>query len=142
MIKPKKNLLLILSSFIIIIFVATFIVSIIVTKNVSKLQYYNLAGDKVASVRYVLGERKVSSVSSKTTSDMLVKQYKYYNIEEVINDVQYYVDYLCKNEAFSVKSQNSNNIHEGKVTLYKKSIVNGKDIIITIEYKERRYSIT
>lgn len=136
------KLVIIISTAIVLIAAITITVTIITMSHVSKLQYYDIAGDRVTSVSHVLGKRKVSGVSSKVSNSVLYKQYSYYGMSSAIDDVQKYVNYLCENDSFIKYSELNPNIVVGQILLGKKSSKTGKDILLTINYEIGRYTIS
>lgn len=138
----RIKLVLIISTSIILISVITMIITTTKTNDISKLPYYDVAGDKVASISHVVGKRKVSGVSSKMSNSVLYKKYSYYGIHSVVEDVEKYIKYLCANESFIEYSRIDPNISVGQISLGKKSHETGNDIVLTIEYQVGRYTIS
>ncbi len=138
---PKKLIVLILLS-IFIFFSVLLLLTIIKTRNASNLQYYTISGDDITSITNVVGKRKVSSLSSKTSDSMIYKQYTYYGMDSAVEDVQKYVGYLCDSDKFVADSLLNSNEENGEVTLYKKAFGSENKIILTIEYEIGRYKIS
>ena len=128
----------------IIILIAAIILTITITtmNSASNLQYYDIAGEHVASINHVVGKRKVSSVSSKVSNSVLYKQYSYYGMESAIDDIQKYINYLCENDSFIKYEEFDPSIVAGQISLGKKSSQTGKDILLNIKYEIGRYMIS
>jgi hypothetical protein len=71
----------------------------------------------------------------------LYKQYTYFEIDSVTDDVQKYVDYLCNNESFKIIEAVNPNDVIGKISLSKNTSQVGKGIVIIIQYELGRYLI-
>lgn len=112
------------------------------TNKVAKLQYYDVAGDNIPSITHVVGERKVSGKSSKVSNSVLYEQYSYYGMNSAIEDVQEYIKYLSENDSFTIYSHLDPNTVVGQISLGKKSLTTGKDILLTIVYEVGRYTIS
>jgi hypothetical protein len=137
----KKKLIFFIPIFIILFAALLIFITSISLNNISKSDFYDLEGEKVPSIKYVLGERKISGYSSKISNSILYKQYTYYEIDSVIDDVQKYVDYLCNNESFKIIEAVNPNDVIGKISLSKNTSQVGKGIVIIIQYELGRYSI-
>jgi len=131
-----------ISTSILVISAIILIVTTITTSKVNKLQYYDVEGDSIPSITHVVGERKASGKSSRVSNFVLYKRYSYYGTNSVIEDVQKYIDYLSENDSFTVYSQLDPNVVVGQISLGKKSLKTGKDILLTIEYEVGRYTIS
>jgi hypothetical protein len=127
---------------ILVISVIILIVTITITNKASKLQYYDVEGDSIPSITNVIGERKVSGKSSKVSNSVLYKRYSYYGMDSAIEDIQKYINYLSENDSFTIYSQLDSNVLSGQISLSKKSLKTGKDILLTIEYEVGRYTIS
>ena len=127
-----------------ILVIATIIVVVTsdITSKVSKLQFYEAAGENIPSITHIVGERKVSGVSSKVSNSVMYKEYSYYGMNSTVEDIQQYINYLSENDSFTIYSQLDPNTVVGQVQLGKKSMTTGKDILVTIKYEVGRYAIS
>jgi hypothetical protein len=123
--------------------IAIFIFSVTaITNNASKLQFYDMDEDNIATINYVLGERKISNLSSEVVDNVMFKQYTYCKIDNVIDDIQNYIDYLCEKEEFIIITKMSPVNIEGQAVLRKKSTTKGTEILVTIDYFQGGYIIS
>lgn len=106
-----------------------------------KMEYYDVAEDKISSVSKVLGERKLSHSSSRKTNSKIYKQYTYYGMNSAIDDVHKYVKFLCTEESFHTIQKINPDSAEGTIKLQKKSFITGKDIQLKIKLESNRYTI-
>lgn len=119
------------------------IVSTVVLNYFSGLDYYDISGDNIPSVKYVLGERSMSGISNNTSIKPIdYKQYRYEKISSAISDVEQYAEYLCLNEDFIIDSKSDTGESTGQYTLWKISNTTGKRIQMVIDYETSKFTIT
>lgn len=133
----KKNwfsIILLLCTFILIIYT-------IILNRGRKMEYYDVAEDRIPSVSKVLGERKLSHSSSRKTNSIIYKQYIYSGMDSAIDDVHKYVKFLCREESFHIIQKINSDSAVGTIKLQKKSFVTGKEIQLKIKLENNKYTI-
>ena len=110
---------------------------------------YNLGNDSIKSMVGALGEdRKMNSISTATKNDVQTNIYGYLtdpdDNTQAANDVAAYFQYLLDNEGFLSLKAFDGLPYAGGVEMQfaKKSVDEGKIIILDIDYNEKGYTLT
>ena len=130
----RKNLIIVGS----IVLACTFLLS--ACGAAGKLEEYDFAPDKVASINAVIGEsRKVSGVSTGIENSKQYKQYTYAT-PSMASDLSVYLQYLM-DEGWIVLTDIDLSGGRGVAELGIESADSGKILIMTIDFQTDRYSI-
>ena len=144
--ETKKSLLSIL------VITLTFIVSVIIILfvsmivSISKYKYANYytidKEDKIPSINYILGKRKLYYYKSYTKNNTPYKVLKYKNIKNTKSDLSTYINTLRDDYNFVLTSDMNLSKDNGSIQLCSNSVYKNKIIILNINYNKNKYSIT
>lgn len=79
-----------------------FIVTAVMVKRAQSTDTYNIGGDKIASVNYVLGDRDLYKVKYGWEDGTLTKTYLIRNMDNMSEDLIKYIGYLIENHSFTL----------------------------------------
>ena len=108
--------------------------------NISEANEYTMGEDIIPSMKFVVGERKINSVSSEIKNGITVKTMEFTS-DSVQEDLLKYVEYLRENEQFYLTRDMDLAIIPGTIQLGKASIEEKNLIIMNIEYSAFGYVI-
>lgn len=133
-----KSLIVLLALIVLIYFGGGFLL-----KNISEnIDNYHVAGTKVPSVNYVVGDRKIAKVSY--SYDKGIKtQYKFENVEDTKTDLIKYIGYVMEHNKFEIASNFDPSQDNGTVKLIIKSDSKNTDnVVLMIEWTKTTYTLT
>lgn len=137
--KTSKRVLLIALAFYAALSAVIAIIIAIAFSSVNKVQkadFYTMGEDRIPSVKAAIGERDIHSVS-KTSENGLVTHTYGFRSDSAESDVLAYSEYLVEQSGFTETSMDSSGIIYAK-----KSLEEGKIIVITLSYTAFDYTIT
>ena len=105
--------------------------------NIKKADFFELGADQVPTVKLVVGERKITSVSSSIENGITTKIYEYRS-DSSVADIEQYIKYLREDEDFIVTSVNDN---KNDVYYGKNSVAEGRIILVYIDANPFGYTI-
>ena len=125
--------------------VVIFVVLPGVMKSAGNSDYYEIANDKVPSVRFVLDEdRKVTGVNTAVdAAGIRRKQFTYEASENVREDLSLYVTYLMEKDGFKAITDFNLSAVTGKdIQVARNSKTKGYMVVMQLDYNEKGYVIT
>lgn len=110
-------------------------------KNIANADQYKLGNDTVTSIKAVVDKRKITSISTESSTYVQSKSITYKS-NSVLEDLEKYISHLTKKDGFTLlknidSSQVSSVIQLGKNSRDPKQI-----IVITITYDSFGYTVT
>lgn len=119
----------------IVVAVIAIIITVVVVffsslNKVKKADYYSLGKDQVPTIKLVVGERKISSVSSSISNGVTTKTYDY-SSDSSYEDIESYVTYLVEKAGYrtatlagaeGITHYGINSVEEGKIILIKADV--------------------
>lgn len=141
----KKNKKVVwIASFIVIAFIIMATVAVCVFLSIFEkmrnVEEYKFGNDSIASVKSVVGERYINSVSVSRSKDMEKTELQYIS-SDVLGDLTVYREYLTEEAGFLEDSQNSLKNDRGSLVFWKESVDAGKRIFLRIDYHESGYRL-
>lgn len=140
--KFRGKAAIIVATCIIAVIVIIFSIVLFSTNHASKADTYNLSGDIIPSMKSVVGQRKITGVSTNIGGGIEQKEYTYVGVSNVIDDLFKYMNYLGANEGFITTQDYDLTKPTGKIQLGKQAKDEGEIILINIEYYLGGYKIT
>ena len=114
----------------------------------TKADYLEFDGDRVASVKLALGEKR-EIVGINTSADILSSMFGttktwVYQVPgtQQNRDMSAYYDYLCDKDGFSLAETANFDDPSGEAFLERNSVDSGYQLILTLKYDESGYAIT
>lgn len=138
--KTLKIILLVAAGFVAFVVAICIVVGIIVFSTLNKQKqadYFKLGNDQIATVKLVVGERKINSVSTETSNGVTTKVYEYKSGSSA-DDMKQYEEYLQEREGFVITSLSD----EEPFCLVKNSSDEGKILIVNIVDTQFGYVLT
>lgn len=136
--KGKIILILCIALIIVVGIVVCFTLNLM--KGASTLEYYDVGGYKVSAITKVVGEKKVSGITSSVKNNVSMKSYTYESPESPVNELATYFTYLAENEGFILDGNEGNDQIGGKAIAHK-SVDENRLIILEIYYDSTGYTI-
>ena len=125
--------------------VVIFLILPMLMQSAANIDYYEVAGDKVPSIKLVLGEeRKVRGTSSSVdTNGVNKKQYDYTASADIRGDLAAYTAYLREKDGFVFITPADLTAETGKgIQLVRNSVTAGNMVVVQIDYDRNGFSIT
>lgn len=123
-------------AFIVLVAAIVFIVLASISKT-QKADYYEMGKDSIPSVKAVVGERKIASVSKAITNGVTKHTYGYLS-QSAETDVLEYSSYLVEQAGFAVTDLGQ----KDAPVLARTSVEDGKVVLVIIEYTASEYYVT
>lgn len=124
----------------IMVFMFAFISVSILLGNATKAEEYTIGADTIPSIKAVVEERKITSVSTSTFNGITTKEMELKS-SSVQEDLSEYIKYLKSNEQFYLLKEMDLSILPGTIQIAKESIEENQIIIMDIEYDSSGYTI-
>lgn len=99
--------------------------------------FITYGGDRVPTIHYVVGERKIVRVATKTSNGVTAKTYEYRS-ETCMEDINTYIMYLVESEEFKVLQVGATT---DDVVYAKESVDDGDVIFVQVEIFDSGYTI-
>ena len=141
----KRILSLVKSVFILLIIIIAiyFISKYLLASVFQKANDYSVSGNKIPSVNYVLGDRKLKTVNYSIENMIFKTTYIYENVEKPRLDVINYVSYLKEKKNYEVIDGFDMTGESGKVIMITKSTTVLDDkIVVEINWTKNSINIT
>lgn len=116
------------------------IIAFVATGNNANADEYKLGNDTIKSIKAVVEERQVTSVSAEMSNGITTKKIEYTS-NTVQNDLLKYTQYLRNEAGFSLTKDMDLSVTPSTVELAKTSNDSGKLIMMTIDYNSFGYTI-
>lgn len=138
----KKGLIIVLIVILCIICLGLVggIIAFAITGNAASAKEYKIGYETIASVKEIVGKRRVTSVSTKNTNGVITKKIEYKS-DSVQEDLLKYINYLRNEGGFALKKDMDLTKATSTVELGKSSLKDGKLIMLTIDYNVYGYTI-
>ncbi len=139
----KKVILIILSVIITLAILIGGIVFMVsnMLKEASTAENYKIGDQTITAITKVVGERSVTGISTKYMNGRKSKSYSYVVDGDPKEDVDLYVEHLCKNDGFVIDDNSAKDDFYGDITLYKKSEESTLMMNIVYDYAGYRIDI-
>ncbi len=115
--------------------------ALVAVGRMANIDEYTIGNDTVQSVKSVVAERKVTSVSSKVSDGVTTKS-MHYKSDSVQNDLNAYIPYLMDEAGFILTQDMDLSVIPATVQMAKASNDSGKILVLTIDYDAFGYTIT
>ncbi len=116
-------------------------VSLVLLNLTANAEEYTMGDDVIRSVTAVVGERKVTSTSTKVGDGVQTKA-MHYQSESTRQDLNAYVQYLMGDGGFILTKDMDLNEIPATVQMGKASVEEGQILLLTIDYDVFGYTIT
>ncbi len=117
------------------------IIAFIVTGNTANAEEYKLGNDTIKSIKAIVEERQVVSISTETSNGITTKKIEYKS-DNVQDDLLKYTRYLRDEGGFTLTKDMDLSVIPSTVELGKNSNDAGKLVVMTIDYSSFGYTIT
>lgn len=114
----------------------------LIVNQAKDVEEYKIGENVIPAIKLIVGERKVSGVSSTIENGVSTKTYTYINIESVKEDLIKYVSELRTNQNYKVIKSFDLNDATGDLQLAKKAYESDKIIVISIEWSANTYTVS
>ena len=110
----------------------------------SAADFYDLGGEQIPSVKFVLGEeRRITSINNSTANGVITKEYAYTvpGLEQSL-DASNYFSYLCGEAGFSPAGSPDFDAPVGSCAAIKRSADGTRNLLVQIDYNTTGYVVT
>ena len=131
--------LIILAILIVVIYIIFNIISVKMAQNGND---FSVNGNKIPSINYVVGERKVEKVKRSFDNHIFKTEYIFIDIDKSTDDILKYISYLMDKNSFQIIKDFDPSLENGTAKIATNSQTKFEDmVVLEIKWEKNKYHI-